>query len=415
LTDSLKDGAQGASAGAARQRFRQGLIVVEMALAVVLLAGAGLMLRSLWSLQRVDLGFDPSRVLTMRLSLPQASYETPQQVTDFYSRLIERVRTLPGVRTAGAVRALPLASTIGDYGLRVEGYTPPPGTNAKGDWQIATDGYLEAAGERLVRGRTFGPADRADTMLVALVNEQLARLYFAGRDPIGGRIRVGGGAERPWLTVVGVVADVRHNGITDVVKEKFYVPHTQWHRSTGNAIRSMTLVVKTMQEPRALAGVVRQEVRAMDPNLPVADVRSMDEIVAATLSAPRFTGMLLGVFAALALILSAIGIYGVLSYVVSCRTREIGIRVAIGASRAQVLRLVFGGGLGLALAGVAAGLAIAVWATRLMGALLHDVQPGDPLTLGAVAVALAVVAVVASFVPAWRAARLDPVRALKAE
>jgi putative ABC transport system permease protein len=415
LTDSLKDGGQGASSGGARQRFRHVLVVVEMALAVVLLVGAGLMLRSLWSLQRVQLGFDPSRVLTMRLALPAASYESSDQVVAFYSRLLERVRQLPGVRAAGAARALPLGSTIGDFGLRVEGYMPPPGTGAKGDWQIATDGYLEAMGERLVRGRPITVDDRTDTMLVALINEEMARRYWSGRDPIGGRIKIGGDPVRPWVTVVGIVANVRHNGITDVVKEKFYIPHTQWHKSLGNPIRGMTLVVKADHDPRTLVAPIRQAIREMDGNLPVANIRTMDDVVAATMSAPRFTGMLLGVFAGLALTLSASGIYGVLSYVVSRRTREIGIRVAIGAGRAQVLRLVLGEGLSLALAGVAIGLAVAVGVSRLMRTMLHDVAPGDPATFATVAGLLSLVAVLASVVPALRAMRVDPVRALKAE
>jgi putative ABC transport system permease protein len=416
LTDSLKDGAQGASSGGGRQRYRHALVVIEMALAVVLLVGAGLMLRSLWALQRVQLGFDPSRVLTMRLSLPATSYQTAEQVVDFYTRLLDRVRAIPNVRTAGAVRALPLGSTIGDFGLRVEGFTPTPGTGAKGDWQIASSGYLEAIGERVIRGRAITPDDKTDTMLVALINEEMARRYWAGRDPIGGRFQIGGGAQnRPFITVVGIVADVRHNGITEAVKEKFYVPHTQWHKSIGNAIRSMTLVMKTQGDPQALANPVRQTIRELDPNLPVAAVRTMDEVVAATLSAPRFTGMLLGVFAALALALSAIGIYGVLSYVVSRRTREIGIRVAIGAGRGQVLRLVLGSGVGLALVGIAFGLAAAASLSRVMTTLLHDVRPGDPATYAAVAAALTLVAIVASLIPAWRATRVDPVKALKAE
>jgi putative ABC transport system permease protein len=352
----------------------------------------------------------------MRLSLPAASYQTPEQVVDFYSRLLDRVRVIPGVRTAGAVRALPLASTIGDSGLRVEGFTPPPGTGAKGDWQIASAGYLEAIGERVIRGRSITPDDKTDTMLVALINEEMARRYWAGRDPIGGRFQLGGGAQnRPFVTVVGLVADVRHNGITQAVKEKFYVPHTQWHKSVGNAIRTMTVVMKAQGDPQALANPARQTIRELDPNLPVAAVRTMDEVVAATLSAPRFTGMLLGVFAALALALSAIGIYGVLSYVVSRRTREIGIRVAIGAGRGQVLRLVLGSGVGLALVGIFVGLAAAASLSRLMTTLLHDVQPGDPATYATVAAALTFVAIVASLVPAWRATRVDPVRALKAE
>jgi putative ABC transport system permease protein len=328
------------------------------------------------------------------------------------------VRQQPGVVVAGAARLLPLGSTIGDYGLMVEGYSPAPGTGAKGDWQVVTDGYLEAMGERLVRGRTIAATDTTDTQLVALVNETLARLYFAGRDPIGGRFKIGGGdpSKRPWVTIVGVVADVRHNGITEPVKEKFYIPHTQWHRSVGNPIRGMSLVVKTSSvDPLTLVGPIRSEVRAMDPNLPIANVRTMDDVVGATLSSPRFTGALLAVFAAVALVLSAIGIYGVLSYLVSRRTREIGIRLAVGAGRAQVLVMVLRSGLSLALAGLIAGLAIAAVLTRSMQTLLHGVSPTDPWTFGVVAVSLSLVATVASLVPAWRAMRVDPVVALKTE
>jgi putative ABC transport system permease protein len=417
LTDALKDGGQSASSGGGRQRFRNGLVVVEMALAVVLLVGAGLTLRSLWALQRVPLGFDPSNVLTMRVSLPTASYQTPERVVLFYRQLIARVRQLPGVRVAGAARLLPLGSTIGDFGLLVEGYVPPPGTNAKGDWQIVTDGYLEAMGERVVRGRTIAASDTSDSQLVVLINEEMARRYWAGRDPIGGRVKVGGNGnpQRPWVTVVGIVADVRHNGITEVIKEKFYVPHPQWHRATGFPIQSMSLVVKTSTDPLALTGPIRQEIRNLDPNLPVANVRSMNTVVGATLSTPRFTGLLLGTFAVIALALSAIGVYGVLSYLVSRRTREIGIRVAIGAGRAQVLRLVLESGLVLAIAGVGIGIGIALLVSPLMRTLLHEISPSDPMTFVSVGAVLTVVAVLASLVPAWRATRVDPVVALKTE
>ncbi len=416
LTDSLKDGSQSVSSGGGKQRFRDALVVAEMALAVVLLVGAGLMLRSVWALQRVPIGLDPNGVLTMRIALPVQGYASPEQVVVFYHNLLQRLRTLPGVQSAGAARSLPLGSTIGDYGLRVEGYTPPPGTNSKGDWQIVTDGYLEAMGERVVHGRGFTPNDRTDTQPVALVNEELVRRYLRGREPLGARIRLGGGtADRPWMTIVGVVADVKHNGITGAVKEKFYVPHTQWHKSTGNPVRGMTLVVKAAVEPTSLTGAIRQEIRALDPSLPIADVRTMQDVVGATMSSPRFTGFLLVMFAAIAVLLSAIGIYGVLSYLVSRRTREIGIRLAIGASRSEVLQLVLGRGLVLAGAGVAVGLGIAAVVTRFMQTLLHDVAPQDPVTFGVVAILLLFVALVSSLVPAWRATRVDPVSALKTE
>ena len=415
LTDSLKEG-QTTSGGAGRQLFRRTLVVVEMALAVVLLMGAGLMLRSLWSLQRVDLGLQSSNVLTMRLALPQASYQQPEQVVQFFQQLVDRVRSVPGVRSAGAARSLPLANTIGDWGLMVDGYVPPPGTNAKGDWQIVTDGYIESIGERVIRGRSITAADRTDTQPVALINETMARTYWSGREAIGGRMRLGGSnPNRPFVTVVGIVADVKHNGITDVVKEKFYIPHTQWHISTGNPVRSLALVVKAQGDPASIVSAVRQEIRAMDATLPIANVRTMDDVIGATLSAPRFTGMLLTAFAGLALLLSAIGIYGVLSYVVSRRTREIGIRVAIGAGRMQVLRLVLGQGLVLTLTGVIIGLVAAFWASALMRDLLYGVTPTDPLTFVAIGVVLTLIALLASLVPALRATRVDPLVALKAE
>jgi putative ABC transport system permease protein len=415
LTESMKEGGMNATTGGARQRFRNTLVVVEMALAVILLVGAGLMLRTLWSLQRIDLGFNPSGVLTMRVSLPESTYPKPEQVVAFYSQLAEKVRALPGVTSAGAARSLPLGSTIGDFSLGVDGYVPPPGTNAKGDWQIVTDGYLEAMGEQLVRGRAITRADTIDSQLVALINEEMARRYWSGRDPIGGRFRIGADMSRPWVTVVGIVKDVHHNGVADVVKEKFYVPHTQWHRSTGFPIRAMSVVVRTSGNPSSQTAAVRNVVRQLDSNLPVADVRPMTEVVGVAMSAPRFTSALLSMFALLALTLSAVGIYGVLSYVVTRRTREIGIRVAIGADRARVLRMVLTNGLTLALTGLGIGLVVSLPVAGLMRGLLHGVTPGDPLTFVAVAIALSAVALGASLVPALRATRVDPVIALKSE
>ncbi len=417
LTESMKEGGGNATTGGSRTRFRNGLVVAEMALAVVLLVGAGLMLRTLWSLQRIDLGFNPSGVLTMRVALPATTYATPDQVVGFYARLVEQIGALPGVTAAGAARSLPLGSTIGDFGLTVDGYVPPAGTSAKGDWQIATAGYTQAIGERVLKGRGIERADTSDSQLVGLINEEMGRRYWGGRDPLGGRFRIGMRPDRPWITVVGIVKDVRHNGVTDVVKEKFYIPHTQWHRSLGNvnSIRGMTLVVHTQGAPSALTSEVKETIRQLDPNLPVADVRTMEDVVGGAMSTPRFTSVLLSVFAILALTLSAVGIYGVLSYVVSRRTREIGIRVAIGAGRWQVLRMVLGSGVSLALTGIAAGLALALGVTRLLRGLLHGVTPADPATFAAVAVVLTAVAALASVVPAWRASRVDPVIALKSE
>jgi putative ABC transport system permease protein len=416
LTDAIKQGNANATVGAARQRFRSALIVVQMALAVVLLVGAGLMLRTVWSLQHIDLGFNPSGVLTMSVSLPRATYDD-RHVVEFYTRLVEEVKALPGVRAAGAARALPLASTIGDFGLLVDGYVPPPGTNAKGDWQIATAGYVEAMGEQIVRGRTIVPTDTPTSQLVALINDEMARKYWPGRDALGGRFRIGGSAGRPWVTVVGIVKSVRHNGVAGIVKEKFYVPHTQWAASVGstNNFRSMTLVVRTDADPSSLTPVIRDTVSRLDPDIPIANVRTMDDVVAAALSTPRFTGSLLGTFAGLAVVLSAVGIYGLLSFLVSRRTREIGIRVAIGADRRRVLSMVMRNAATLAFTGVAIGTAAALLLARLLAGLLHGVTPQDPLTLAAAATVLGAVALGASALPAWRATRVNPVVALKSD
>jgi predicted permease len=414
LADTLKDGAQNVTVGAGRQRTRSALVVAEMALAVVLLVSAGLALRSLWALRQVELGFDPERVLTLRVALPQVGYEEPAQVESFYQRLLERVRALPGVVAAGAVRSLPLAATIGDWGLDIEGYVETPGNNAKGDWQVSTDGALEALGERLVAGRSFTAADRADTLPVALVNETMARKYWADGNPIGRRIRMGS-PTRPWITVVGIVADQQHNGLGGLVKEKFYRPHAQFSQVTQFAPRGMTLVVKTAGEPMQALPAIRHALAGIDRSVPIAAARPMTDVVSGAIAAPRFTGWLLGLFAVTALTLAAIGIYGVLSYLVTQRTREIGIRVAVGAGPAEVLRLVVGRGLALALTGVAIGVVVALVASRVMESLLFGIEPRDPATFIGVPVVLTVVALVASIVPAIRAARVDPIVALRTE
>ncbi len=415
LTDSLKDGAQNATAGGSRQRFRNMLVIAEMTLAVVLLTSAGLALRSLWALKQVPLGFDPQNVLTVRLALPAASYDTAEKIESFYQRLLDRVRLVPGVHAAGAVRALPLATTIGDWGLDIEGYVETPGRNAKGDWQVATDGSFDALGERLVGGRWFTAADRADTMPVAVVNETMARKYWADGAPIGRRMRMGSNPSRPWITVVGIAGDQQHNGLGATVNEKFYLPHAQFSQSTGNAPRDMTLVVKTAGDPLAIVPAVRHEIGQIDPNIPLAAIRPMAQVVQGAISAPRFTGLLLGLFAAAALTLAAIGIYGVLSFLVSQRTREIGIRMAVGAGRGEVLRLVLGRGLRLALTGVALGVLLAFVASRVMASLLYAITPHDPITFVSVPVVLTVIALVASIIPALRATRVDPLIALRTE
>jgi putative ABC transport system permease protein len=416
LVESLREGGQH-TVGGHRQRLRSLLVVAEVSLAVVLVIGAGLMIRSLSALGRVDLGFNPDRVLTMRVSVPATRYDTPEKVVDFYRLLNERVRGLAGVQSAGFVRVLPLATTIGDSGLDVEGFEEPPGTNAKGDWQIATDGSFEAMGARLMRGRWFTPADTSDSQPVAVINETLARTYW--KDPeqaVGGRIRLGSNPKRPWFTVIGMVADERHNGVTGVVKEKFFIPHSQWHVGTqGSLIRGGFLVVRTAGDPMLIAGSVRNVIRTMDPTIPVANIRPMTEVVTTALATPRLTGFLMATFAAIALTLAAVGIYGVLSYLVARRTHEIGIRLAVGADRMQVLALVLKQGLALAGGGIAIGIVAAMLLTRLMQSLLYQIGPGDPWTFAMVSLALVVVSLLAAALPAFRATRVSPLIALRTE
>ena len=416
LVESLREGGQNATVGGRRQRLRGLLVATEVALAVVLVIGAGLMIRSLSALGDIDLGFNPDRVLTMRVAISAAKYDSPERVVNFYKELAERVRAVPGVESAGVVRVLPLATTIGDYGLDVDGYVEGPGRNAKGDWQIVSDGAFEAMGSRLVRGRWFSAADTLASAPVAVINETMARTYWTeGQDVVGGRIRVGN-MKNPWLTVIGIVADERHNGVTGIVKEKFFVPHSQWHIATGgNLIRSAFVVARTTGDPMSVAGAARNAVRQMDPTLPVANVRSMDEVVAAALATPRLTGLLLGAFAAIALALAAVGIYGVLAYLVSQRTQEIGIRLAIGADRSEVLKMILQQGLTLAVGGVAVGVAAAFLLTRLMQSLLYEVRPVDPVTFVAVPIILLVVSLIASYVPALRATKVSPLIALRTQ
>lgn len=416
LVESLRDGGTQATEGRARHHVRGALVIAEVALAVVLVVGAGLMGRSLAALGRVPLGFDPAGVLTLRVSVPPARYDTPEQVVSFYRQLLEEVRGLPGVTAAGIVRALPLATTIGDWGLIVDGYVAPPGTNAKGDWQIVSDGAFEAMGMRLREGRWLTGGDSADSQPVLVVNETMARAYWPDGRAVGGRVRFGGPrSTQPWATVVGVVADERHNGVTTAAKEKFYAAHTQWSTLTTNVVRSVFVVVRTTGEPMALAGPIRAAVRRLDPTLPVANVRPMREVVATALATPRLTGLLLGSFAALALTLAVVGLYGLLSFLVARRTHEIGIRLAIGADRRQVLMPVLGHGLALAAAGVVIGILGAVGAAQTMRSLLYAVAPLDAPTFVVVAAGLLVVAAVASLVPALRAMRVNPLVALRAE
>jgi putative ABC transport system permease protein len=414
LVEALREGGA-TTAGVHRQRTRALLVVAETALAVMLVTGAGLMIRSVDALQRIELGFDPRNVLTMRVALPAARYPDSEQVIATFDRLLERVRALPGVRHAGFMRSLPLGTTIGDSGLMVDGYVPPTSDAfPKGDWQIVSPGALEALGERIVRGRSITASDHAQAPPVALVNETMAEMYWPGQDPLGRRIRQFGDS-RPWMTIVGVVADLRHNGLEAPIKGKYYRVHSQMPRTSPFVTRNMHLVVKTDGDPLALATPIRAAVSRVDPALPVANIRTMEDVVTASMSTPRLAGSVLLIFAALALLLAAVGLYGVMAFVVSERQREIGIRMAIGADPGRVRRGVLGRGLLLASLGIVAGVTASLALGGMIRTLLHGVSPYDLTTFSVVPAVLLTVALLATWIPARRATRISPLLALKSE
>ncbi|MEX0912661.1 MAG: ABC transporter permease [Gemmatimonadota bacterium] len=413
LASGLRDGGRGGTAGPARNLFRRSLIVGEIALSVVLVIGAGLMIRSVLELYRIDLGFRSEQVLTARLSLPTAEYSEPDDVTRFFAELERRIEELPGVQTVGATRLLPLTGTIGDWGVLPEGGDPAQ-DSGPADWQVVTPGYVEAMGMELVRGRTITEADRLDSTPVAMINEAMAAEYWPGEDPIGRRFVVGNPAN-PYFTVVGLLRGVRHNGVVEDARNEMYLPHEQFQHVNGSAPAAMTLVIRTAGDPMALTAAVREQARALDPNVPVADVQSLDAVTAQALAQPRFAMALLAGLAALALALAAIGIYGVISYSVNERRREMGIRMALGAESRRLLMMVMGEGLKLSLLGVALGLGVAMLVTRLMSALVYGVGTTDPITFIAVPALLTIVALAACWVPGRRATRIDPMVALRGE
>jgi putative ABC transport system permease protein len=414
VAEALREGGPRSAGGASRRRWRRVVVVAQSALAALLAVGAGLMVRSLDALGRIDLGFEPRGLLTARLAVPELRYTHPEDVVRFYRSVVDELRAMPGVRRAALVRVLPLGESIGDWGIDVEGFDEMANGPAQADWQVVSEDAAETLGERLVRGRFLQRADDEHAPDVAVINEAMARRYWAGRDPLGRRFRIGP-PQRPWVTVVGIVGDVRHNGITGVVKAKFYRPHAQFHRSRGGATRDMAIVLKADGDPLALADEVRSAVRRLDPEVPVSRVRAMNDVVNASISAPRLASLVLGLFAAVAFGLCAAGVYGVLARGVAERRQEIGVRLALGAAPAHLRRLVLGEGLVAVGTGAAAGLILAVPFARFLRGLLHEVTPLDPLTYTAVALGLLGVALAAGLLPADRAARIEPAVTLRAE
>ena len=411
----MRESGRSATPRRTRLALRGALVVAQLACSVVLVVGAGLLVRSLIALYHVDLGFKPGGVLTALVQLPLSDYRDAESVVRFYRQLSERLEALPGVAGAGAARVLPLARNIGDWSITIEGRPTEPNENPNGDFQSVTPGYFRAFGVELVRGRLLTATDREDAAPVVVINETMAARYWPGQDAIGKRFRMGGpDAPYPFMTIVGIVRGTRHNAVVESARAEMYLPHAQLAQSAGGPVRAMAIVIKSATgEPLQLAEPLRATVRAMDRNLPLAEIRTMDEVTAAALAAPRFAALLLGVFASVALILAAIGLYGTISLLVTERSHEIGIRMALGASRGWVVGFVLRRGLALAGLGILLGIVGALLLTRLLSALIYGVGATDPVTFLAVPVVLGIIVVVACLRPARRAASLDPLVALR--
>ena len=411
----MKESGRTGTPGRARLALRDTLVVAQLACSVVLVVSAGLLVRSLIALYHVDLGFEPSGVLTAQVQLPPSDYRDNASVVNFYRQLCERLEALPVVAGAGAVRILPLARNIGDWSITIEGRATQPNENPNGDFQSVTPGYFRAFGVQLVRGRLLAPTDREDAPPVVVINETMAARYWPGQDPVGQRFHMGGtGAPYPFMTIVGIVRGTRHNAVVESARAEMYLPHAQLAQSAGGPFRAMAIVTKSATgEPLRLVGPLRETVRAMNRNLPLAEIRTMDDVTAAALAAPRFAALLLGLFASVALALAAIGVYGTMSLLVTERRHEIGIRMALGASRGWVLSFVLRQGLALAGTGIVLGMVGAVILTRLLTSLIYGVAATDPVTFVVVPVVLGIIVLAACLRPAHRAASLDPVLALR--
>ncbi|HKP85373.1 MAG TPA: ABC transporter permease [Blastocatellia bacterium] len=412
LNASLKEGGRSNTESHGRRRLRSLLVVSEFALALMLLIGAGLMVKSFMRLSNVDPGFNPNNILTTRVSLPQARYAQAQQVTAFYQQLLPRVQSLPGVESAAISMSLPPDLLSLGNPFTIEGQSDKAVLSAE-EMTISPD-YFRALGVPLLKGRFFAEAEGADGSLPMIINETMARRYFPDQDPIGKRVQTGDPSPNsPWETIVGVVGNVKYSGLDAEEAPTMYVPYTEPGWATWS--RTMYLVVRTANNPAGVASGVRGEVWALDKDVPVTNVRTMNELLSDSVAQPRFRTLLIGVFAAIALILAAVGIYGVMSYSVTRRTHELGIRIALGAKPGDVLKLVVGEGMKLTLIGVSIGLGAAFALTRLMESLLFGITATDPATFVLIPLVLAGVALGACFVPARRATKVDPMVALRYE
>ena len=395
-----------------QSRLRSILIVGEVAVSLLLLVGAGLLLRTFVTLNNVDPGFDPYRTLSARVWIPETRYQEDDEIRAFYRETLERVRAIPGVSSAGAVLSLPINSGIsGRFSFAIEGYTPEDDNGPLAGFQIASSDYFQSLGIPVVRGRGFTVADDAEAPSVAVINEALAELYWAGEDPIGRRVTWNDPNEEDadWATIVGIVGNTRHSGLDEPPRVEAFVPYLQ------SPMTYMTLVVKSELEVVSLSAQVRSAVAEVDPQQPLSEVMTMERVLFDSLGSQRFNMYLLGVFAVTALVLAAVGLYGVLSFSVAQRSNEIGIRMALGANASGVVGQVIKEGFWLAVFGLAVGTCAAVGLTRLMASMIHGVSATDPLTFVGGIVLLVAITVAASWIPAMRAAKVSPMEVLRVE
>jgi len=409
VQETLKDGTRH-SGGVRHRRMRQTFVVAEIALAVVLLVGAGLLLRSFTTLRGVDPGYSTSNILTMRLQLPGAKYPQDEQRIRFFHDVTSRIQEVPGVQAAGAISFLPLTGLGAGTSFTIVGEPPPaPGQSPVTNVSVCDAGFFRTLNVPLLRGRMFTEREMREKSNVVLISESLARTYFPGQDPIGRQLGIYMTEPIVPTEIIGIVGDIRFQDFTASVRPTTYWPHPQL------AYSSLTLTVRTAGDPLALAPAVERTVRSLDKDQPVADVRTMNQWVAKSLAQARFGSTLMALFAGLALMLAAIGIYGVMSYAVSQRTAEIGIRLAIGADRGDIMRMILGNAAWLAGVGLAAGIVLALALSRTVTSLLYETTGTDPATFAAVVGVLAGVGLAASYLPARRAARIPPVEALRCQ
>ncbi len=412
LVESLKEGGQRAGSSPTGAKLRNVLLISEVALALVLVISAGLLTRTFLHLLKVDPGFNPTRVLTFELTLPATKYTDQPQIVALYQKTLQSIRSLPGVESAGITATTPLGGATESTSIRLPDHPlQDPKARAFSNYTMISPGYFAAAGTPILRGRDFLDSDTADSQPVTIINSAMAKKFWPGEDAIGKQVAPAS-KKYPAETIIGIVADVKRLSLREDPPPEMYVPYNQ---KVWPSLLTMDVILRTKVDPASLTDDVRNALRSVDPDLPMAKISTLDTIVDDSMTLPRFAMFVLGSFAGLALLLASVGMYGVISYFVGQRTREIGVRVALGAQRRDVFEMVLGQGARLAVIGIALGLLAALAATRMMVSFLYGVQPIDPLTFAALPFLLLSIALLACYVPARRAMRVDPMVALRHE